>query len=93
MGILQDVFYGANRPMYLNYGAIGSIVGHEITHGFCEFGSAYDKYGRKHVMWTNQTLEAYKEKTRCIVEEADAFNHFNTNNESQVSAYTIGLTI
>ena len=45
-GILQGTYYDYQRPNYMNFGAIGSIVGHEITHGFDTNGKYYDERGK-----------------------------------------------
>ena len=44
-GILDDIFYDFENPKYLNYGAIGSIIGHEMSHGFDRDGRYFDKTG------------------------------------------------
>ena len=43
--IIQGLYFGSKRPVYLNYGAVGTIIGHEITHGFDKSGSNYDEKG------------------------------------------------
>jgi membrane metallo-endopeptidase-like protein 1 len=57
-GILQAPFYEASAPKYLNYGGIGSVIGHEITHGFDDKGRLYDKDGiyfpESESLWTNK---------------------------------------
>ncbi|RNA08869.1 membrane metallo-endopeptidase-like 1, partial [Brachionus plicatilis] len=77
-GILQAPFYDADYPNYLNYGGIGSVIGHEITHGFDDRGRMHDKNGVYYAdgvssLWTNNTVYKYKEKVQCII---DQYNNF-----------------
>lgn len=73
-GILQGIFYDAERPMYLNYGAIGSIIGHEMTHGFSKDGSKLDKYGEEGSIWSEDTEKAYDEHVECMIKNAEDFD-------------------
>ncbi|XP_060847235.1 neprilysin-2-like [Rhopalosiphum padi] len=66
VGILQDVFYSSDRPQYMNYGAIGTIIGHEINHGFDTNGRKYDKQGNLVDWWTKEVENRYLEKAMCI---------------------------
>ncbi|XP_042859391.1 neprilysin-1-like isoform X2 [Penaeus japonicus] len=70
-GILQPPFYRANSLQALNYGGIGQVIGHEITHGFDDQGRQNDKNGNAIPWWTNATLEAFKVKAQCIVDQYD----------------------
>ncbi|XP_066995803.1 neprilysin-11 [Anabrus simplex] len=67
-GILQPPFYGLGLES-LNYGAIGAIMGHELTHGFDDQGRRYDKYGNLKQWWTEATLVEYERRMQCIVEQ------------------------
>ncbi|XP_058800184.1 neprilysin-2-like [Phymastichus coffea] len=68
-GILQGHFYDSNRPNYINYGAIGSIIGHEMSHAFDDEGSQYDEKGNLFNWWKNETRQKYLKKTECIVKQ------------------------
>ncbi|KAK4879925.1 hypothetical protein RN001_008071 [Aquatica leii] len=67
--ILQGVFYSDDRPRYMNYGAIGYVIGHEITHGFDDQGRQYDKDGNLNNWWDEATKEAFLKKAQCIIEQ------------------------
>lgn len=68
-GILQGAFFNPGRPQYMNYGGIGFVIGHEITHGFDDQGSQYDSLGNLRNWWADETRAAYLEKARCIIEQ------------------------
>ncbi|KAF9417630.1 hypothetical protein HW555_005337 [Spodoptera exigua] len=68
-GILQGAFFSAKRPAYMNYGAIGFVIGHEITHGFDDQGRQFDRNGNLVDWWQEMTKQKYLEKARCIIDQ------------------------
>jgi len=68
-GILQGVFFGSDRPKYLNYGAIGWVIGHEITHGFDDQGRQFDQEGNLVNWWHPETTSRYLNKAECIIKQ------------------------
>ncbi len=62
-GILQPPFFDMNADDAFNYGAIGVVIGHEMTHGFDDQGRQYDKDGNMKDWWTAQDAENFKERT------------------------------
>ena len=66
-GILQGNFFGSDRPTYMNYGGIGWVIGHEITHGFDDQGRQYDDAGNLANWWDDRTKDKFVEKTNCII--------------------------
>ncbi|CAO3591515.1 unnamed protein product [Absidia cylindrospora] len=72
-GILQNPFFSGDYPDYLNYGGIGVVVGHELTHGFDSMGRHYDGNGRLVEWWTNSTSAAFDEKADCFVKQYSNF--------------------
>ncbi|XP_050475405.1 neprilysin-4-like isoform X3 [Bombus huntii] len=67
-GILHPPFYG-NGLQSINYGAMGAIMGHELTHGFDDQGRRYDENGNLQQWWSNETLQRYHEKVECIIKQ------------------------
>ncbi|XP_022902040.2 neprilysin [Onthophagus taurus] len=61
----------------LNYGAMGSVLGHELTHGFDNTGRKFDKYGNYIQWWSNETIETFETKTKCFVEQ---YNNYTLPN-------------
>ncbi|XP_075731279.1 neprilysin-1 isoform X2 [Rhipicephalus microplus] len=68
-GILQGVFYQYGLPRSLNFGAIGVVVGHEMTHGFDDTGSQFDANGSLKQWWSNQTRTEFTKKAQCFIEQ------------------------
>lgn len=68
-GILQGTFFNKDRPNYMNFGAIGSVIAHEITHGFDESGKQYDADGNVVNWWEQETETKFKNKTQCIIHQ------------------------
>lgn len=68
-GILQGAFFDAERPNYMNFGAIGYVIGHEITHGFDDRGRQFDKDGNDRNWWKPKTDASFRERAQCIIEQ------------------------
>ncbi|XP_014091152.2 neprilysin-2 isoform X1 [Bactrocera oleae] len=77
-GILQGHFFHAARPKYMNYGAIGFVIGHEITHGFDDQGRRFDLQGNLLDWWAENTQKAYLDKAKCIIEQYANFTDGQT---------------
>ncbi|MGN6367332.1 MAG: M13 family metallopeptidase [Phycisphaerae bacterium] len=71
-GILQPPFFQPDADDAVNYGSIGAIIGHEMTHGFDDQGSKYDANGNLHDWWTPADRARYTARTDKIVDEFNA---------------------
>ncbi len=72
-GILQPPFFDPSQDAAVNYGAIGVVIGHEMTHGFDDNGSRYDGKGNLRVWWAPEDRKAFEERTACEVKEYSGF--------------------
>lgn len=72
-GILQPPFYDFKADDGLNFGGIGAVIGHELTHGFDDQGAQFDAEGNLKSWWTEQDEKAFKDRTQCLVDEYDSF--------------------
>jgi putative endopeptidase len=72
-GILQPPFYDNSLDAAANFGGIGVVIGHEMTHGFDDQGAKYDLHGNVKVWWTPEDMAKFKERTECTAKEYDAF--------------------
>jgi predicted metalloendopeptidase len=72
-GILQPPFYGKTMDDAVNYGAIGVVIGHELTHGFDDQGRKYDADGNLKDWWTPEDAKAFEERASCTADEYSGF--------------------
>jgi putative endopeptidase len=72
-GILQPPAFDVNATDAVNYGAIGVVIGHEITHGFDDQGSQFDEKGALSDWWTPQDKEKFKARAQCVVNQFDGY--------------------
>lgn len=72
-GILQPPAFDITANDAVNYGAIGVVIGHEISHGFDDQGSQFDAQGRLNNWWTEDDLKKFQAKTGCIVEQFESY--------------------
>ena len=72
-GILQPPFYDAKMDPAVNFGGIGVVIGHEMTHGFDDEGSKYDGHGNVKNWWTPADRTAFEQRTDCEVKEYGSF--------------------
>ena len=93
-GILQPPFYDPTAPAAVNYGSIGFVIGHEITHGFDDQGAKFDEHGNLHDWWTPEDLKQFKAATACIVHQFSQYKvagDMHVNGELVVGEATADL--
>uniref|UniRef100_A0A8C2GWD2 endothelin-converting enzyme 1 n=1 Tax=Cyprinus carpio TaxID=7962 RepID=A0A8C2GWD2_CYPCA len=89
-GILQAPFYAQNHPKALNFGGIGVVMGHELTHAFDDQGREYDKDGNLRPWWQNSSVDAFKNRTECMI---DQYTQYTINGEHINGKQTLGENI
>ncbi|AAT75598.1 putative membrane metallo endopeptidase [Mesoplasma florum L1] len=89
-GILQKPFYDVNQSHAANLGGIGAVIGHEVSHGFDDEGSKFDKDGNFENWWTETDNEQYKLRTQRVV---DQYNEYQINGSNVNGKLTLGENI
>ncbi|TDQ19038.1 putative endopeptidase [Algoriphagus boseongensis] len=72
-GILQYPYFDPNADDAINYGGIGMVIGHELTHAFDDQGAQFDKDGNLKNWWTKADYEKFKAKTQLLIDRYDTF--------------------
>lgn len=72
-GILQPPFFNPLADDAVNYGAIGAVIGHEISHGFDDQGSQFNAQGNLKNWWTADDLKNFKDRAACVVNQFDGY--------------------
>ena len=70
--ITNNPFFDANYPMSINFGGLGSIIGHEISHAFDPSGSKYNYNGSQIEIWSNSSQEVYDSNVQCFIDFYDS---------------------
>src|SRR5262249_34702974 len=78
-GILQPPFFDANADDAVNYGAIGAVIGHEMTHGFDDSGRQFDGQGNLRDWWTPDDAAKYKAAAQKVVDQFNAYTMIDAN--------------
>ena len=73
-GILQPPFYDNKLDDAVNYGAIGSVIGHELTHGFDDEGRQFDAKGNLRDWWTEADAKAFDQRADCLVQQYGSYS-------------------
>jgi len=72
-GILQPPGFDAHAVDAVNYGGLGVVIGHEISHGFDDQGAQFDAQGRLRNWWSPEDLERFHERTACVARQFDGY--------------------
>ena len=89
-GILQPPFFEKGYLKASNFGGIGVVIGHELTHGFDDQGSQYDKDGNLKAWWPEDVRKAFASKTQCM---KDQYAKYAVNGEHENGELTLGENI
>jgi putative endopeptidase len=79
-GILQAPFFSLNANDAINYGGIGAVIGHEISHGFDDQGAQFDEKGVLKKWWTHADWQRYQERVQCIIKQYSRYPVQGTKN-------------
>jgi predicted metalloendopeptidase len=74
--ILQPPYFDPKRPMVMDYGSIGAVIGHEISHSFDDSGSLFDATGKLNNWWTPEDLKHFQASADQLVKQYDAYQPF-----------------
>uniref|UniRef100_A0A224XGK7 Putative Zinc Metalloprotease n=1 Tax=Megacormus gertschi TaxID=1843536 RepID=A0A224XGK7_9SCOR len=91
-GILIEPFYSPDRPKFWNYGGFGSVLGHEISHGFDTSGSKRDKNGNIKDWWMPKANQEFEERSKCFIEQYNKF-YFGYKNTHVNGTNTVGENV
>ncbi len=72
-GILQPPAFRLDATDAINYGAIGVVIGHEVSHGFDDQGAQYDAQGRLDNWWTDEDLKKFQARGQCVVDQFEGY--------------------
>ncbi|XP_050671750.1 endothelin-converting enzyme homolog isoform X2 [Leptidea sinapis] len=89
-GILQAPFYDENNPKSVNYGAMGVVMGHELTHAFDDQGREYDRFGNLNQWWNNATIAKFKSRAQCIQKQ---YSQYSVDGQHLNGRQTLGENI
>uniref|UniRef100_A0A667X6D8 Membrane metalloendopeptidase like 1 n=1 Tax=Myripristis murdjan TaxID=586833 RepID=A0A667X6D8_9TELE len=92
-GILQPPFFSKHQLQALNFGGIGMVIGHEITHGFDDNGRNFDKDGNMLNWWSNYSAEHFKDQSQCMVQQYGNFNWKLAGGQNVSGISTLGENI
>ncbi|MEO8308311.1 MAG: M13 family metallopeptidase [Pseudomonadota bacterium] len=74
--ILQPPYFDPKRPIVMDYGAIGAVIGHEISHSFDDTGAQFDSTGKMKDWWTPEDLAHFKTATQSLARQYDTYHPF-----------------
>ncbi|XP_031235568.1 membrane metallo-endopeptidase-like 1 isoform X2 [Mastomys coucha] len=92
-GILQPPFFSKDQPQSLNFGGIGMVIGHEITHGFDDNGRNFDKNGNMLDWWSNFSARHFQQQSQCMIYQYGNFSWELANNQNVNGFRTLGENI
>ncbi|KTF73806.1 hypothetical protein cypCar_00042357, partial [Cyprinus carpio] len=92
-GILQPPFFSEKQLQALNFGGIGMVIGHEITHGFDDHGRNFDKDGNMYNWWSNYSAERFEDQSKCMVEQYGKFSWKLAGGQNVSGITTLGENI
>lgn len=87
-GILQPPYFHKDLPISINYGAIGSVIGHEMTHGFDNQGREFDAEGNMRSWWSNFSINNFEQKAKCFIRQ---YSNFAINGQNENGERTLGM--